>query len=107
NLHPLAEQLWWSMVTVPSVGYGDFYPVTTLGRIAALFIMATGLLTLAVVTAQVASTFVDQAARRAATQPTRPGPDDVSLADLSQRLARIEQLLSPYSPRHGYIPKGP
>jgi voltage-gated potassium channel len=107
NIHTLGESMWWSMVTVTTVGYGDFYPVTTLGRIAALFIMATGILTLAVVTAQVASTFVEQAARRGSAQAARPGADDVTLADLSRRLARIERLLSPEGPEQGSIPKGP
>ena len=52
NIHTLRDALWWSFVTVTTVGYGDFYPVTTWGRITACFIMGTGLLTLAVVTAQ-------------------------------------------------------
>jgi voltage-gated potassium channel len=107
NIHTLGESLWWSIVTVTSVGYGYYFPVTTLGRIAALFITATGILTLAVVTAQVASTFDDQAARRAAARATRPEPDDVTLADLSRTLARIERLLSPEAPDQGSLPNGP
>jgi len=81
------------------VGYGDFYPVTAGGRVTACFIMGTGLLTLAVVTAQVASSFVAQGPSRA-----RPAPQDeaarreVTLAELDQRLARIEQLLTAAHP---------
>jgi voltage-gated potassium channel len=94
NIHTLGESLWWAMVTVTTVGYGDYYPVTVLGRIAALFIMATGILTLAVITAQVASSFVEQANRRR-TSVAEPSssPNDVTLADLAERLARIEELL--------------
>ena len=61
--------------------------------------MGTGLLTLAVVTAQVASSFVAQGPRRA-----RPAPQDdvarreVTLAELDQRLARIEGLLTATHP---------
>lgn len=95
NIHTLGEAVWWSFVTVTTVGYGDFYPVTTWGRITACFIMGTGLLTLAVITAQVASSFVAQG-------PSRDGPApqdeaarrDVTLAELDQRLARIERLLT-------------
>jgi voltage-gated potassium channel len=58
NIHTLKDAVWWSFVTVTTVGYGDFYPVTAGGRVTACFIMGTGLLTLAVVTAQVASSFV-------------------------------------------------
>jgi voltage-gated potassium channel len=60
NIHTLGDSVWWAFVTVTTVGYGDFYPVTTQGRITAIFIMVTGLVTLAVVTAQIASSFVSQ-----------------------------------------------
>ena len=99
NIHTLADALWWSFVTVTTVGYGDFYPVTAGGRITACFIMGTGLLTLAVVTAQVASSFVTQGSSRAT-----PAPQDdtaghkVTLAELDQRLARIERLLTATHP---------
>jgi voltage-gated potassium channel len=103
NIHTLRDALWWSSVTVTTVGYGDFYPVTAGGRVAACFIMGTGLLTLAVVTAQVASSFVAQGSSR-----TRPAPQDgavrreVTLAELDQRLARIENLLT--APHPGNSP---
>ena len=105
NIHTLREAVWWSIVTVTTVGYGDYYPITGGGQVAAAFIMAIGILTLAVVTAQVSSSFVDQAARRRATSPV-PTPDTVptsdaapeidaaTVADLTQRLARIEALLT-------------
>jgi voltage-gated potassium channel len=102
NIHTIGEALWWSVVTVTTVGYGDFYPVTVGGRITACFIMGTGLLTLAVVTAQVASSFVAQGSSRATPAPpdeaappageaARP---EVTLAELDRRLARIERLLA-------------
>jgi voltage-gated potassium channel len=103
NIHTLGDSVWWALVTVTTVGYGDYYPVTTMGRIAAVLIMAIGLLTLAVVTAQVASSFVDQN-RRGPTDPileatSEPNPGDANLADLAQRLARIEDLLSTLTSR--------
>jgi len=95
NIHTLGESVWWALVTVTTVGYGDFYPVTTPGRITACFIMGIGLLTLAVITAQVASSFVTQGAGRARPGP-QPEPDapEVTLAELDRRLARIEDLLT-------------
>jgi voltage-gated potassium channel len=99
NIHTLGDALWWSFVTVTTVGYGDFYPVTTWGRITACFIMATGLLTLAVVTAQVASSFVAQGPRRATPAPQdEAASGEVTLAELNQRLARIERLLTAAQP---------
>jgi voltage-gated potassium channel len=95
NIHSLGQSFWWSVTTVSTVGYGDYFPVTTLGEIAASFIMAIGLLTLAVVTAQVSSAFVEQAARRrTADEGSQSLQDEVTLTDLADRLARIEALIS-------------
>jgi voltage-gated potassium channel len=99
NIHTVGEALWWSFVTVTTVGYGDFYPVTTGGRITACFIMGTGLLTLAVITAQVASSFVAQGSSRATPAPQdEAARREVTLAELDQRLARIEKLLTAAHP---------
>lgn len=99
NIHTLGDALWWAFVTVTTVGYGDFYPVTAGGRITACFIMGTGLLTLAVVTAQVASSFVTQAASRASpAPPDEAARREVTLAELDERLARIERLLTAIHP---------
>lgn len=36
------DALWYSLVTITTVGYGDFYPITTAGRATAFFIMVAG-----------------------------------------------------------------
>ena len=95
NIHTLGESLWWSVVTVTTVGYGDFFPVTIWGRVTACFIMGIGLLTLAVVTAQVASSFAAQALSRPQRGPrVEAATPEVTLAELDRRLARIEELLT-------------
>lgn len=87
------------MVTVTTVGYGDYTPVTVDGRITAGFIMGIGLLTLAVVTAQVASSFVAQGTNRGQrSQQIETAPPEVTLAELDRRLARIEALLIAAAP---------
>ena len=36
------DGLWWALVTVTTIGYGDFYPVTTAGRIVASILILFG-----------------------------------------------------------------
>ena len=42
NITTGGDALWYAIVTITTVGYGDFYPVTTAGRITAVFIMFMG-----------------------------------------------------------------
>jgi voltage-gated potassium channel len=43
NIKTGGEAVWWSIVTLTTVGYGDYFPVTPLGRITGVFVMATGI----------------------------------------------------------------
>ena len=42
NITTGGDALWWAVVTITTVGYGDFYPVTAGGRITAVFVMFAG-----------------------------------------------------------------
>jgi voltage-gated potassium channel len=42
NIKTGGEALWWGVVTITTVGYGDFYPVTTLGRATGVYVMFAG-----------------------------------------------------------------
>jgi voltage-gated potassium channel len=42
NIKTGGDALWWAIVTITTVGYGDFYPVTFLGRLTAVFVMFAG-----------------------------------------------------------------
>ncbi len=57
------DALWWSVTTVATVGYGDRFPTTTEGRLVAAGLMVAGIGLLAVVTAALASWFVDRIGR--------------------------------------------
>ncbi|MFQ6605040.1 MAG: potassium channel family protein [Fidelibacterota bacterium] len=54
---------WWAIVTMTTVGYGDFYPVTLPGRVVAFLIMFAGISLVSMLTATISSIFVAQRIR--------------------------------------------
>lgn len=52
--------LWWAVVTSTTVGYGDVAPITPAGRAIAVVLMIVGIAVLSVLTANIASLFVEQ-----------------------------------------------
>jgi len=54
----ISDAVWWVLVTMTTVGYGDKVPVTTGGRIIGIFIMFFGLSLLSIFTATVSSIFI-------------------------------------------------
>lgn len=58
-IHTFGDALWWGMVTVTTVGYGDVSPVTLEGRLIAVVLMLTGIGVIGVFTATVASFFLE------------------------------------------------
>jgi voltage-gated potassium channel len=46
KINTFGDALWWSIVTVTTVGYGDIYPITTAGRFIASILMVIGIMIL-------------------------------------------------------------
>ena len=42
NITQFSDAVWWAVVTLATVGYGDYYPVTAVGRIIAIFMIISG-----------------------------------------------------------------
>lgn len=55
-----ADALWWAFVTITTVGYGDYFPVTLTGRVVAVGLMIGGIALIGVVTATLASWIVER-----------------------------------------------
>jgi voltage-gated potassium channel Kch len=64
NITTYANAVWWAFVTITTVGYGDYYPVTNLGRIFAIVLMFAGLGIIGVLSSYLATTFISIQNRR-------------------------------------------
>ncbi|MBC7296870.1 MAG: two pore domain potassium channel family protein [Dietzia sp.] len=101
SIETYGEALWWSVVTVTTVGYGDVAPVTPTGRVIAAGLMLAGIALLGVVTATLASWIVDRVsevdeANQAATQAqvSRLSADIAALREDLGRLGAVAENLS-------------
>jgi voltage-gated potassium channel len=60
SIQSLGNALWWAFVTITTVGYGDYYPVTPTGQFVAVGVMIGGIALIGVVTATLASWIVER-----------------------------------------------
>jgi hypothetical protein len=84
NIHTGSDAVWWSLVTITTVGYGDRYPVTNAGRIVGVFLLCSGIGLFSVLSGFLANSFLRS------KDGTQPDPADAGLA---AELAEIKALL--------------
>lgn len=94
NIHDYPDALWWAIVTVTTVGYGDRFPTTEGGRIVAVVLMLVGIGLIGTLTATVASVFIKEHAD-AAKEEYKKGHADLGqqLSVISDRIVDIERRL--------------
>ena len=84
--------LWWAIQTVTTVGYGDVTPTHFGGRLVGALVMLEGTAFIAIVTAVITSTFVEQARRQHQSQTEEPTNSDMAamLAELTDKMDHLE-----------------
>jgi voltage-gated potassium channel len=98
DFHSVGDGIWWSIVTLGTVGYGDIVPHTTWGRVLGSVVIVCGVTFIAFLTATVTSLFVadDQAKALAKVHEFRAESDEdmqAALLKIDARLAAIEAKL--------------
>ena len=91
NIKTPFDALWWAIVTMFTVGYGDTYPHTVVGKVSATVLMLSGIALFGWVTAALASLFVESVNEEDDKEDQESLRSE--LAEMNARLARIEGLL--------------
>lgn len=84
NIRTAEDALWWSMTTITTVGYGDKYPVTQLGRIVASCLMVTGVGLFGTMSGVIASFFLGA--------PSTPSETEAKDEEIRALRAELEAL---------------
>jgi voltage-gated potassium channel len=93
----IPDAMWWAIVTLGTIGYGDVVPVTPLGKMIAAVTILCGLVMIALPVGIIATAFSEQIHRRdfvvtwgmVARVPLFAGLDAVAIADI-MRLLRAQ-----------------
>jgi voltage-gated potassium channel len=90
HIRTFPEAVWWAFETISTVGYGDYTPVTDIGRLVAVGLMIGGIATLGIVTATLASWIVDRIAR---TEIDTRSATRGQIRELSAQVAELKAML--------------
>ena len=92
GINNFGDAVWWAVSTVTTVGYGDKTPITTMGKVIAVFLMIGGISLLGVVTATLASWVVQRVAEEdAANRVATAARIDELQADMQQRIDALTE----------------
>jgi voltage-gated potassium channel Kch len=89
------DAIWWSLVTVSTVGYGDEFPVTGRGRLIGVFMIVVGVALFSTITSYLASSFTDRGAQRERQEQLEVTMrNEQRLEELLQRMIALEEQIA-------------
>jgi voltage-gated potassium channel Kch len=114
NITTAGDALWWGIVTITTVGYGDQYPVTPTGRIIGVFLLFAGIGLFSVLTGFIANVFLappakprlqprDRAASEISAVRTLLAEQDERAATIRAHLDELEKRIEDSRPRTDHL----
>jgi voltage-gated potassium channel len=93
NIHTAEQALWWALVTISTVGYGDYFPTTTLGHVIGALVIVSGVSFFGVISGYMASVFItpEDNERHEAHQENIKSELDQALARMEENQQKMEQ----------------
>jgi voltage-gated potassium channel len=91
NINSIPDGLWWAVTTITTVGYGDRFPVTPIGRAIGAGVMILGIGLFGLLAASLASLLIEKDLEREV---------DPQMSEITERLERIERLLETRQRNH-------
>jgi voltage-gated potassium channel len=98
----IPETMWWGLITLTTVGYGDVSPITPLGKVIGALTAIMGVCTVALLTGIVASAFANQRAQKTAileAEINQALSDGIISDDEAQKIETLRKELN-LSPEH-------
>jgi voltage-gated potassium channel len=96
NIYSLWDGIWWAVVTMTTVGYGDKYPISPGGRVVGLILIFSGVGLMSLFTATIASVFVEKKIKEEKGLETIREKDHVVICGWNQHTEEVLQGLTTY-----------
>jgi voltage-gated potassium channel len=100
----IGDALWWAAVTLTGTGYGDFVPITLVGKLVAVGLMLGGLAIVGVIAASFATWMIEQLGNRVAEEAeAAESVTQSEVSVLTEQVARLTALIESRMPDQGSV----